>query len=432
MKIGFVSLGCCKNLVDSERIMGLLKNNGCEIVSDPKLADTIFVNTCGFIEPAKEEGINTILEMAEYKNYNCKKLIVTGCLAKRYKNDLISEIPEVDLFIGNDEYAMLPQLLNSELNLDIKGEYGKNTRLLATKPWIGYLKIADGCDNCCTYCAIPLIRGGYKSFELEYLVQEAKDLADGGVKELVVIAQDTTRYGLDLYGERKLIALLAELNKIENLHWIRVLYTYPDEIDDELIYGMKKLDKVLPYFDIPIQHGDNEMLRLMNRRGSIESIQVVIDKIKEVYEQPIFRTTMIVGFPNETDEMFENLLAFVKKVEWDRLGAFTYSKEEDTIAYNMENEVDEDVKNERFDKLMSLQTIIADKKSKELIGSVQEVIVEKFDGLSHKYYGRSSHSAPDGIDGSTIFTSDIDLEFGSFVKVLITDTKSHDLYGKMI
>ena len=432
MKVGMISLGCCKNLVDSEKIMGLFVSGGCTIVADANDADVLVVNTCGFIEPAKEEAINTILEMAEYKEENCKCLIVTGCLAKRYKEALIDEMPEVDAFIGVDEYDRLPEILHDLLGLNFPQSYGKCDRLLSTKPWMAYLRIADGCDNRCTYCAIPLIRGGYRSVPMENLIEEAKWLAAKGVKELVLIAQDTTRYGLDLYGKRRLPDLLKALNEIEGFHWIRVLYTYPDELDDELIEGMRHLSKVLPYFDIPIQHGDNVMLKAMNRRGTIESIQKTIDKIKALYPMPVFRTTMIVGFPGETEEMFENMLRFVEKVRWDRLGAFTYSHEEDTLSYDMPGEPEEEIKQERYERLMALQQSISDEKANELVGQTLEVLVEKQDGLSKRYYGRSVHSAPDGIDGSIIFSSSQPIQFGTFVHVKITSAKDYDCYGEAV
>lgn len=432
MKAGFISLGCCKNLVDSEKIMALLVSGGIEIVNKPEDADVLFVNTCGFIDSAKEEAINTILEMAEYKERNCKKLIVLGCLAKRYKEELQEEMPEVDLFIGVDEYANLTQILSDNLGLNFDNVCSNTDRLLSTNPWMAYLKIADGCDNRCSFCAIPLIRGGYISYPIDQLVLEAKELAQKGVKELVVIAQDTTRYGTDLYGERKLGELLRQLSEIEDIHWIRVLYTYPDELDDNLIMQMSELPKVLPYFDIPTQHADNEMLRLMNRRGTIEEINQTIDTIKKVYKDPVFRTTMIVGFPGETEEMFNNLLESIKQIKWDRLGAFTYSKEEDTVAYDMDNEVSDDIKEERYQKLMELQASIVEENNKKHVGQVYEVLVEKQDGFSGRYYGRSVHCAPDGIDGSVIFTSDEPINFGEFVNVKITRTKSHDMYGERV
>lgn len=432
MNIGFISLGCCKNLVDSENIMGLLVSAGCKIVNDPKKADVLMVNTCGFIEPAKEEAINTILEMAEYKEGRCKKLLVFGCLAKRYKQQLIEEMPEVDRFIGVDEYGSLPEILNEELGLDIHVQYGKSDRLISTKPWMAYLKIADGCSNRCTYCAIPLIRGPYVSFPMEDIIEQANQLAERGVKELVLIAQDTTRYGTDLYNERRLKDLLVELNKIEKLHWIRILYMYPDEIDDELIETIKECDKVLPYFDIPVQHGEDKMLVAMNRRGTAESIKEICRKIRATFEMPVLRTTMIVGFPGESEAQFNEMLDFVEEIKWDRLGAFTYSKEEDTPAYEMPGEIEEEVQNARLEKLMMLQQSIADEKSHALIGKTLEVLVEEKDAISGRYMGRSIHSAPDGIDGTTYFTSNEPLELGTFVWVKIEQAHNHDCYGQVI
>ncbi len=429
MKVGFISLGCVKNRVDSERIMGLIKEAGCTITSSVKEAEVIMINTCGFIEPAKQEAIDTILEMAEYKNDNCKKLIVLGCLAKRYKEDLINEMPEADRFIGVDEYSQLREILNEELDLEIKSTYGKNTRLLSTQPWMAYMKIADGCDNRCTYCAIPLIRGNYISYPIEDLIQEAKELATSGVKELVLIAQDTTRYGLDLYGKRRLGDLITELNKIEGLHWIRILYMYPDEIDEALILTMKACDKVLPYFDIPVQYGEDKMLLSMNRRGTVESIKEEVKMIRKHFDMPVLRTTMIVGFPQETQAQFDALIDFVKEIRWDRLGAFTYSPEEDTPAYLMDGAVPEEVSEERYNILMEVQEEIALEKGSELVGKILEVLVENQDGLTGRYHGRSIHSAPDGIDGIVYITSDERLEFGTFVKVLITRAAHHDLHG---
>lgn len=430
MNVGFISLGCCKNLVDSEYIMGLLKTAACQIVNDPKKADVIMINTCGFIEPAKEEAINTILEMAEYKEGRCRKLIVLGCLAKRYKEQLILEMPEVDRFIGIDEYSKLPEILNEELGLKIEGQYGKSERLLSTKPWMAYLKIAEGCSNRCTYCAIPLIRGPYVSYKMEDLIKEAEQLAQSGVKELVLIAQDTTRYGIDLYGERKLKDLLKALDQIEELHWIRILYMYPDEIDDELIATMSQCKRVLPYFDIPVQHGEDAMLVAMNRRGSVESIKQICQKIRNTFAMPVLRTTMIVGFPQETQEQFEAMLDFVKEIKWDRLGAFTYSKEEDTPAYTLSGEIEEAVQNERYQQLMQLQEAIAEEKSQALINQTLEVLVENQDGLTGRYLGRSIHSAPDGIDGTVYFKSERPLTLGTFVKVTIKEAKAHDCIGE--
>lgn len=425
MKFGFISLGCCKNLVDSEKMMGLLVANGQIIVNDPKDADVLIVNTCGFIESAKEESINTILEMAEFG----KKLIVTGCLAQRYANVLESELPEVDCFIRLDDYANFGSILSKELGIIIPNDYGKVNRVLSTKPWVGYLKIADGCSNRCSYCAIPLIRGPYISFEMDELVLEAQSLLTSGVKELVVIAQDTTRYGEDIYGKRSLLELLSKLNQLD-FHWIRVLYMYPDEIDRELIVGMKTLDKVIPYFDIPVQYGEDKLLEKMNRRGSVKSILDTIALIREHYPMPVLRTTMIVGFPQETEESFKETLDFMEKCQWDRLGAFTYSKEEDTPAYNFEGEVDQEVMERRLKEMMDLQEGIAQTRMSCLIGETLDVLVENYDGLTERYIGRSIFSAPDGIDGVIYFKSNEKHEMGSFVAVKILKAKKHDLIGE--
>ncbi len=427
MKFGFVSLGCCKNLVDSEKIMGLLVSNNHEIVNDPSSADVIIVNTCGFIESAKEESINTILEMSEYG----KRLIVMGCMAQRYRDELVKALPEIDCIITLDDYAELTKHLSEFLNLKLVNEYGKTNRVLATKPWLGYLKIGDGCSNNCTYCAIPLIRGKYRSFKIEDLVLEAKGLKDSGVKELVVIAQDTTKYGIDLYGKLALLDLLKELEKLD-FKWIRVLYMYPDEITDELVTGMKELKSVIPYFDIPVQYGNDEILKLMNRRGSVESIKNTVKLIKDTFEMPVLRTTIIVGFPNETREHFDDTLKFVKDIKWDRLGAFTYSKEEDTAAYNMENEVDQDIKDARLKELMDIQEEIVIENTSKLIGKTLDVIVENYDGLTSRYLGRSIFSAPDGIDGVVFINSEEKLEIGEFYPVKINKIRRHDLLGEYI
>lgn len=430
MKIGFVSLGCAKNLVDSEKIMGMLKEGGHEFVSKPSDAEAIIINTCGFIQSAKEEAINTILEMAEYKKKNCKKLIVCGCLAQRYKEDLEKEMPEVDRFIAIREYPQLHEILKEELQIPLH-VYGKSERLSSGKPWTAYLKIAEGCSNRCTYCAIPLIRGENVSVPMEDLVEEAKDLASKGVKELVVIAQDTTKYGIDLYHRYALLELLEKLNEINGLHWIRILYMYPDEISDELIEGMKKLDKVLPYFDIPMQHSDARMLKLMNRRGDEHTVRQLIKKIRDTFEDATLRTTYIVGFPTESKQDFDKLCDFVKEIRWNKMGAFTYSIEEDTPAYDMEQTVSEEEKKERLDVLMSLQSEISYMNNRQLAGKTIEVLVEGKDGLSDKYVGRGRMHAPDDVDGIVVFTSMKYLELGSFVHVKVNDADEYDLYGEL-
>lgn len=430
MKIGFVSLGCAKNLVDSEKIMGMLKEGGHEFVSKPSDAEAIIINTCGFIQSAKEEAINTILEMAEYKKKNCKKLIVCGCLAQRYKEDLEKEMPEVDRFIAIREYPQLHEILKEELQIPLH-VYGKSERLSSGKPWTAYLKIAEGCSNRCTYCAIPLIRGENVSVPMEDLVEEAKDLASKGVKELVVIAQDTTKYGIDLYHRYALLELLEKLNEINGIHWIRILYMYPDEISDELIEGMKKLDKVLPYFDIPMQHSDARMLKLMNRRGDEHTVRQLIKKIRDTFEEPTLRTTYIVGFPTESKQDFDKLCDFIKEIRWNKMGAFTYSIEEDTPAYDMEQTVSEEEKKERLDVLMSLQSEISYMNNRQLAGKTIEVLVEGKDGLSDKYVGRGRMHAPDDVDGIVVFTSMKHLELGSFVHVKVNDADEYDLYGEL-
>lgn len=432
MKIGFVSLGCSKNLVDSERIMGMLRQGGHEFVVDPKEAQAILINTCGFINPAKEEGINTILEMAEYKKGQCEKLIVLGCLAQRYKQDLINEMPEIDRVISISEYPKLNEILSEVLEIEPLVSYGKSERLVSSKPWTAYLKIAEGCSNNCTYCAIPLIRGGNVSFAMEDIVAEAKQLAANGVKELVLIAQDTTKYGLDRYGRLSLLELLQQLHEIEGFHWIRILYMYPDEITDELLVGMTKLPKVLPYFDIPMQHGNDKMLKLMNRRGSVDEALKLVKRIRELFPNPTLRTTNIIGFPHEGEAEFNGLLDFTKAVRWDRMGAFTYSPEEDTVAYDMNETVDEAVKEARLAQLMAVQEEISLANNQRHIGEVMEVLVEAQDGLVGKYRGRGKNSAPDEIDGWVIFKSDRVIEFGSFVQVKITEALAHDLIGEEV
>lgn len=427
MKIGVVSLGCSKNLVDSENIMGLLKSAGVEITSKPKDADAIIINTCGFINSAKEEGIDTILEMAEYKKDKCKYLIVCGCLSQRYKQELMKEMPEVDRFIAIDEYKDIHIILAQLLGIKICNTYGKAQRLISSKPWTAYLKIAEGCSNQCTYCAIPLIRGKNVSVDMPTLINEAKQLASNGVKELVLIAQDTTKYGLDLYGEYKLVELLKQLNDIDDLHWIRILYMYPDEISKELISEMSKLSKVLPYFDIPLQHANNKMLKLMNRRGTIESIKETISLIKDTYEDPTLRTTFIVGFPYELDQDFNDIKEFITQFRWNHLGCFAYSKEEDTPAYNMPEQIDTSIANKRAQEIMLLQKELALDNNRKYIGKDIEVLIESYDTIKKIYRGRSKHSAPDGIDGLVFVKTKRDIQLGTFIKTTVTNALAYDL-----
>lgn len=428
MKIGFVSLGCSKNLVDSEYIIGLFDDDYFEYESNPSKCDIIVINTCGFILDAKKEAIDTILEMAEYKKYNLKKLIVTGCFVERYLEDCLNEFPEVDLFVPIKDYPKLHTLLKDLLNHDFNACYMEKRKMI-TNNFYAYLKISDGCDNRCSYCAIPLIRGNCKSYPIEDLVKEAKRLYDLGVKELNVVAQDTTYYGKDLYGHFALKELLKELDEIP-FTWIRVLYMYPDEIESELLITMTKLKRVIPYFDIPIQYGNDKLLKLMNRRGSVELIKEKVKEIRHYFPDAIIRTTIITGFPYEDDETFKDTLDLVKELEFDSLGAFTYSQEDDTKAYDMP-QVLEELKVARYEKLMETQKQIVEKKNQSRIGNKYLVLVEKYESIFDRYVARSYMSAPDGIDGVVYLKTDKDIKEGSFYEVEITGYREYDLFAKL-
>jgi ribosomal protein S12 methylthiotransferase len=430
MKIGFVSLGCSKNQVDSERVMGLLKANGHTITTVLNDAQAIFVNTCGFINPAKEESINTILEMAEYKQKNLKKLVVIGCLSQRYKKDLINELPEVDRFIGVSEYGKLDEILSDVLETKIIGTYGKMERLISKKAHTAYLKISEGCSNRCTYCAIPLIRGNMVSYPKEELLIEAQKLILQGVKELVLIAQDTTRYHEDI-GDNQLGSLLKELNALPGLKWIRILYMYPNAVSKALLLDMKACDKVIPYFDIPIQHADNTLLRAMNRKGTIEDIRFVIREIRSVFPDAILRTTVIVGFPGETHDQFNTLLNFIREIKFDRLGAFAYSLEEDTPAFDLPESLSDTEKQERLLQVMDTQAAISLEKTQAMIGKTLDVMIDAKEKGSEVYHGRSIHSAPDQVDGEVLFVSEAPLRIGSFIKVKVTRNDEYDLFGEI-
>lgn len=429
IKIGFVSLGCAKNLVDSENMIGLFDDPYFEYESNLKDCDAILINTCGFILSAKEEAINTILEIAEYKKDKLKKLIVTGCFVQRYIDECKEGFPEVDLFIKVDEYHKMPELLGELFDHKFVHSYGKN-RKLANKAYTTYLKISDGCDNRCTYCAIPLIRGNCKSYPIEKIVEDAKKCLEDGVKELNVVAQDTTYYGHDLYGEFKLKELIHELDKLD-FKWIRILYMYPDEISEDLLIEMSKCKRVLPYFDIPVQYGNNEILKLMNRRGTVELIKEKIDLIRSYFKDAYIRTTLIVGFPHETEKTYKDTLDFIADIKFDSLGAFTYSSEDDTKAALMDEQVDEDLKVERYENLMALQQKIVDEKNKSRIGNTYEVLVERYESLFDRYVARSYMSAPDGIDGIVYIKTDKELTIGDFYEVTITGYKNYDLIAKV-
>lgn len=434
MNVGFVSLGCSKNLVDTEMMIGLFKNNNFKIVNNPKEAEIIVINTCGFIEPAKQEAINTILEMSEYKNKKCKYLIVMGCLVERYKKDLQKLLPEVDLFLSIKEYEKAWEEISKLINIPEEGKYTNMEYLereISTGKNMAYLKIAEGCSNRCTYCAIPAIRGPFESRKIEDVLKEAEQLAKKGVKELVVIAQDTTKYGIDLYGKPRLAELLEKLCKIDGFKWIRFLYAYPETITDELIEVVKNNEKICNYFDIPIQHISNSVLKKMNRKSNEESIKELIKKIRKEIPNVIIRTSLIVGFPGETEDDFQKLCEFVKIAEFDRMGAFTYSKEDGTPAEKLPNQIHGNTKKARYNKIMKIQKEISDRKGKEKRGKTYEVLVENksFDG---KYLvGRTYMDVPDEDGVVYIQSSDTSL-IGKFIKVKITDYSDYDLIGKII
>ena len=434
MNVGFVSLGCSKNLVDTEMMIGLFKNNNFKIVNNPKEAEIIVINTCGFIEPAKQEAINTILEMSEYKNKKCKYLIVMGCLVERYKKDLQKLLPEVDLFLSIKEYEKAWEEISKLINIPEEGKYTNMEYLereISTGKNMAYLKIAEGCSNRCTYCAIPAIRGPFESRKIEDVLKEAEQLAKKGVKELVVIAQDTTKYGIDLYGKPRLAELLEKLCKIDGFKWIRFLYAYPETITDELIEVVKNNEKICNYFDIPIQHISNSVLKKMNRKSNEESIKELIKKIRKEIPNVIIRTSLIVGFPGETEDDFQKLCEFVKIAEFDRMGAFTYSKEDGTPAEKLPNQIHGNTKKARYNKIMKIQKEISDRKGKEKIGKTYEVLVENksFDG---KYLvGRTYMDVPDEDGVVYIQSSDTSL-IGKFIEVKITDYSDYDLIGKII
>ena len=437
MNVGFISLGCSKNLVDTEMTIGMFKKNNYKVVNNPSEADIIVINTCGFIEPAKEEAINTILEMAEYKKKKCKYLIVMGCLVQRYKDDLEKALPEVDLFIKYKEYETIWEQIESVIKKPALGDTSKkheeldfNERVISTGKNFAYLRIAEGCSNHCTYCAIPYIRGAFVSRKIEDLLKEAENLAKQGYKELIVIAQDTSKYGIDIYGEPKLAELLEKLSKIKGIKWIRFLYTYPESITDELIKVVKENNKICKYFDIPIQHISNSVLKRMNRKSDGNSIRNVIAKIRKEIPGVIIRTTVMVGFPGETQEDFEELYNFVKETKFERLGAFSYSKEDGTPAEKLKDHIHPMTKKSRYNKIMKLQNEISDEIMKNQIGKTFEVLIEdaSFDG---KYYiGRSKNEVPD-IDGVIYVEKTNDELYDKFVKVKITASKDYDLIGKI-
>lgn len=447
MKIGVVSLGCPKNLVDSETMLGLIHEEKYEITNDPSEAEIIIVNTCGFIESAKEESINTILQMAEYKKSgSCKYIIVTGCLSQRYAEELFNELPEADAIAGVEVYdeigSIIKRVMNGERFIMLERSKpdviytSKETflpRILTTPSYTAYLKIAEGCDNCCSYCAIPKIRGPYRSKPMEQVLKEAKALANNGVKELIVVAQDTTRYGEDLPGGKLLLAdLLKELNKIESLKWIRVMYCYPNNFTDELIETFASLDKVCKYVDLPLQHASNRLLASMNRYDTREEVETLLAKLRKRIPRIVIRTTFIVGFPGETDADFEELKNFVEQQRFENAGVFVYSQEEGTVAGAMPNQIPDEIKQERYHELMALQAQISEEIHKDTEGQTLEVLVEGIeeDG-SGLHYGRSYREAPD-IDGLVFIENPGDIKPGCFVKVNILQGFTYESVGERI
>lgn len=436
-KVGMISLGCPKNQVDGEALLAKLKKAGYEIVNNIEDSDVMIVNTCGFIEQAKKEAIDTILEVAEYKNAGLiSAIVVTGCLAERYQDEIIKEMPEVDAVLGIGANSDIVKTCDKALCGIVTTSFPNkcylsinDERIISTPSHWAYLKIAEGCDNRCSYCAIPGIRGGFRSRTIESCVDEAKALAESGVKELILIAQDTTKYGQDLYGKYSLDILLKELVKIDGIEWIRLFYCYPQRITDSLINVIANEEKVCSYIDIPLQHSDKTVLKNMNRVGDGEDYRALISKMRKAIPDLALRTTFMVGFPGETDEQFENLCKFTEDVKFDKMGCFTFSPEEDTPAYDMQNQIDDAVKIRRQEVLMNKQYSITEELNKQRIGRIYKVIIDTFDG--EKYVGRSYMDSPE-IDSGIIFTCDNNLNIGDFVNVEITDYNGYDLIGEAI
>ena len=441
MKILFVSLGCDKNLVDTENMLGILKNKGFEFTDDEWEADIIAINTCCFIGDAKQESINTILEMAEHKkDARCKVLVVAGCLAHRYQDEIIKEIPEVDAFVGTSSYDKIADMINSVLEEKGISNFVEDAnrmpmveadRIVTTPGYYEYLKIAEGCDKHCTYCVIPKVRGSFRSFPIEYLVNQTKKLVEGGVKEIILVAQETTLYGVDLYGKKSLPKLLHELGLIEGLEWIRILYCYPEEINDELIEAIKNEPKVCHYLDMPIQHASDNILKRMGRRTSKQELTDIVAKLRREIPDIALRTTLITGFPGETDVDHEEVMQFIDECEFDRLGVFTYSREEDTVAAQMPDQIDEEIKEKYRDELMQLQQEISADRSAAMIGRIVRDMIEGFIPEDNTYVGRSYKDAPN-VDGLVFVECDRELMSGDFIDVKITGSTEYDLIGTIV
>lgn len=438
-KIGMISLGCPKNQVDAERMLALLDKNEFEIADCYEGVDAVIINTCGFIDDAKREAIENILDMTQLKEEGIVgKIIVTGCLAQRHQQEIFSEIPEVDAVIGIGANGNIADIVKRVIEGDNVYEMPENSqlplvgeRLLTTPEYWSYLKVADGCSNRCTYCAIPSIRGDFRSVQFETLIDEAKALADAGTKELILIAQDTTNYGMDLYGKLRLPELLDALCEIDGIEWIRLLYCYPDKITDELLETMARQPKVLHYIDLPLQHADDKILKAMNRRGDNAYLRETINRIRTAMPDAVIRTTFIIGFPGEGEEEFETLAEFINEIEFDKLGCFSFSPQEGTPAFDFDEQVDEETKLRRGEIIMGDQLDIVNLKNHERIGNVYTVLVEDYDGYSDSYSGRTYMDAPE-IDGKIIFTSEKTYNSGDFVEVEVIGMNEYDLIGKDI
>ena len=435
MKVSFISLGCAKNLVNTEQMMALCRDAGHTLLEEPAGADVVVINTCGFIDSAKEEAIDTILAAAQLKaEGQVRKILVTGCLTQRYQQEILTELPEVDGIMGTGSYGEIVAALEELMGgghpcrfASIHGKIDEFDRVLTTPKHYAYLRIAEGCDNHCAYCVIPSLRGRYRSRRMEDVLAEARKLADAGVQECIVIAQDITRYGIDLYGERKLAALLRELCKLD-FHWIRLHYLYPDEFTDELIDTIADEEKVLPYLDIPIQHCNDTILKNMNRRSNRAELLDVIGKLRREIPNITLRTTLIAGFPGETEEQFEDLCNFVKEVQFDRLGCFAYSAEENTVAARMDGQIEQEVKDKRAELVMQIQTGIMAQKQAEKVGQTVRVLCDGIDEESGLYLCRTTGDAPE-VDGNVCVSSEEPLYPGQFYDVLVEDSDLYDLYG---
>lgn len=438
MNIGVVSLGCAKNLVDTEVMLGILGDEGYSLVPDPREADIIIVNTCAFIDSAKEESINTVLEMAAYKKERCRLLILCGCLAERYHDEILQELPEVDAVVGTGDYVKIAEVIRRAaagekvvLHGHMNDELPEENRLLSTPGYMAYLKIADGCDNCCTYCIIPKLRGRFRSRPMEEIVHEAESLAASGVRELVVIAQDTSRYGIDLYGDYVLPTLLKKLCAIPDFHWVRVLYLYPEMITEDLIETFCREEKLVNYMDIPIQHASDAVLKRMGRHLTQAQLLDLITRLKSRIPGLVLRTTVIAGFPGETEEDFSQLLSFVRDMRFDRLGAFPYSQEEGTPAARLGGQLPEEIKTARAQEILAVQAEISLTLQQEKVGTVLEVLVEGYDGESLMYYGRSAGDAPE-VDNTVYFAAEDEVAIGSYVFVEILTAEEYELVGRML